>query len=946
MSKSIVFTLYTTADTASTDTVTATDRFISTTQSTLRIDGDYTTPDDNKLLSYQVLSGPGTLYVGARDDPTGTAAKSLIESEENPVFLYLNRGESRVRVYLDGGHPEDGVTITYDYTGTDRRDSTSNPTPPTPPASVTPSITVSSISLSGAPGTTQSFTATATTAIRVSSSAFTSAGGSISVNGSSVSVTLPNSPGSTYNLVVSASGYRDSIVRAIVTGIADTEDDDDDTTTQLGTLNIAKFGTQVGTQQQISVTASPRPTSDVSFRVSVNGVAATSGILTTAGRGSAILTVPTTGLYSVSVSATGYTTRQVTFTAGAQATTTTPTTPTTTATPTTTTPTPTVSEPASIQISGSATRSGSALNQQLDAPLLVQVLDDDGDGVADARVIFRVRSGQGRLSQRGNGRAVAVQTDSRGFGRATYTPMSASSTVEVEARGVTRTVTFTISTGSAPPTTATTTRTTDTGVTPGTINPVVHIPAANRPSMLWVDDGAIYALIGASPQRFAPSVDNALNLTIGAGKIYWTEKTGDSAGTINSANLDGTGVTELTAIRAVPMGIAVDETNSMLYWTNSRGRIQSANLDGSSIKNVMQNLSNPVDIALAGGNAYWTEGNHGSVRFVNLKGQKQVRVISTGTDPAGSLAIAGGKVYWTEQVGESGGTVNSANLNGSGEKELVSIQAAPMGIAVDTARSKLFWTNARGRIQSANLNGSGIRNVVDGLGSPREIILGNSIQIKTTDTTTTKTTPAKANYDVDSSGGIDNVDVFLVALAVGTSNTKYDVNGDGKVDDKDIALVRDNRDSGAAAAPMIVGAKLSAEQVDRLQAQIDLLVVSNDRSPATLKTLVYLQQLIATARPEKTQLLANYPNPFNPETWIPYELAADTNVRITIYTSTGVVVRSLILGHQSAGYYTDRERAAHWDGQNTAGEQVASGIYFYQLETDGMSLMRKMVILK
>ena len=124
------------------------------------------------------------------------------------------------------------------------------------------------------------------------------------------------------------------------------------------------------------------------------------------------------------------------------------------------------------------------------------------------------------------------------------------------------------------------------------------------------------------------------------------------------------------------------------------------------------------------------------------------------------------------------------------------------------------------------------------------------------------------------------------------------------------------------------------------------MIATGDRSPAALKTLVYLQQLLVMARPEKTQLLANYPNPFNPETWIPYELATDTDVRITIYNAQGVVVRVLELGHQAAGYYTDRERAAYWDGRNALGEQVASGIYFYQFETDEMSSMRKMVILK
>ena len=138
----------------------------------------------------------------------------------------------------------------------------------------------------------------------------------------------------------------------------------------------------------------------------------------------------------------------------------------------------------------------------------------------------------------------------------------------------------------------------------------------------------------------------------------------------------------------------------------------------------------------------------------------------------------------------------------------------------------------------------------------------------------------------------------------------------------------------------------TALERELIQEQIDLLIATGDRSPEAMRALAYLQQLLATARPEKTQLLANYPNPFNPETWIPYELATDTNVKITIYNAQGRVVRTLPLGQQSAGYYTTREQAAHWDGRNTLGEQVANGVYFYQLETDEMSSLRKMVILK
>ena len=100
------------------------------------------------------------------------------------------------------------------------------------------------------------------------------------------------------------------------------------------------------------------------------------------------------------------------------------------------------------------------------------------------------------------------------------------------------------------------------------------------------------------------------------------------------------------------------------------------------------------------------------------------------------------------------------------------------------------------------------------------------------------------------------------------------------------------------------------------------------------------------ALPSETTLSANYPNPFNPETWIPYELSNTSDVKITIYNGRGRVVRRLDLGHQSAGYYTSRVRAAYWDGKNEMGERVASGVYIYQLQADSISLLRKMVILK
>ena len=102
----------------------------------------------------------------------------------------------------------------------------------------------------------------------------------------------------------------------------------------------------------------------------------------------------------------------------------------------------------------------------------------------------------------------------------------------------------------------------------------------------------------------------------------------------------------------------------------------------------------------------------------------------------------------------------------------------------------------------------------------------------------------------------------------------------------------------------------------------------------------------AEAFPAETFLLSNYPNPFNPETWIPYQLAEAADVKISLYSVNGTLIRTLALGHQSIGVYHNRSRAAHWDGRNDFGEPVASGVYFYTLTAGEFTATRKMIIQK
>ena len=206
--------------------------------------------------------------------------------------------------------------------------------------------------------------------------------------------------------------------------------------------------------------------------------------------------------------------------------------------------------------------------------------------------------------------------------------------------------------------------------------------------------------------------------------------------------------------------------------------------------------------------------------------------------------------------------------------------------------------------------------------------------------------PIYAESDVNQDGTVNIQDLVIVANAIGqlvaaAGERNADINTDGVVDILDLVQVANAIGEGSAAAPMIHNP--TAEQVQKWLAQVK---AADDGSPDFRRAIGVLEALLRTVLPETTVLLANYPNPFNPETWIPYQLATASGVNITIYDTKGVIVRTLDLGHQAAGYYTHRSRAAYWDGRNGLGERVASGVYFYQLRTDKFSPIRKMVILQ
>ena len=201
--------------------------------------------------------------------------------------------------------------------------------------------------------------------------------------------------------------------------------------------------------------------------------------------------------------------------------------------------------------------------------------------------------------------------------------------------------------------------------------------------------------------------------------------------------------------------------------------------------------------------------------------------------------------------------------------------------------------------------------------------------------------------DVNRDGRVSILDLILVAQQLGRRvppNSAVDINGDGMVNIFDLTLVAQG--IAGAAAPAIKRVDNERDR-DLIETWITLAQLEDDGSIAFRQGIANLQILLdSLIVPQETALHANYPNPFNPETWIPYQLAAPADVALTIYDMSGGVVRRLEMGHQVAGMYRNRSRAAYWDGRNQCGESVASGLYFYTLRAREFVATRKLLIRK
>ena len=221
----------------------------------------------------------------------------------------------------------------------------------------------------------------------------------------------------------------------------------------------------------------------------------------------------------------------------------------------------------------------------------------------------------------------------------------------------------------------------------------------------------------------------------------------------------------------------------------------------------------------------------------------------------------------------------------------------------------------------------------------------------------TDTPPQVSIYDVNQDGIVNLVDLATVGAMFGQEGPRLsgDINSDNVVNILDLVAVSAHLDDTTTPAapitrrghrpffPTPTGVPITPEMA---QKWIAMAHTADDGSLTFRRGIANLNALLAMLTPNETALLPNYPNPFNPETWIPYRLAEAADVTLTIYDTKGTPVRQLKLGYQLEGYYTDRVKAAYWDGRNDSGESVASGVYFYQLRAGDYTALRRMVILK
>ena len=367
---------------------------------------------------------------------------------------------------------------------------------------------------------------------------------------------------------------------------------------------------------------------------------------------------------------------------------------------------------------------------------------------------------------------------------------------------------------------------------------------------------------------------------------------------------------------------------------------------------------------------YWIENN--AIYYQPTPEKKELLYMPTNGRLTGGLAVdmEGEKIYWTEEsrwtdgMKRGNGKILSANLHGTEVELFKKINAVPLDIALDTKDKNLYWTNSRARIQRINIGSGTVENVRGGLDTPKYIAFDvterrlywtNAAGIWSIYADNKSGIPRPLKTDLGEVRGIAvfNDVVYWTEQTNGSGRVRY-MNRNGSGGKKLLASLEEIIPGGIAvddvgekvywATSHGIKSELTGAQNVAIRRGEPAGIALGSASSVLLGPAA--APAISSVGSQESVLLANYPNPFNPETWIPYQLSESADVRVSIYSINGSLVRQLDLGHQSAGVYRSRSRAAYWDGRNEVGERVASGLYFYTLTAGDFTATRKMLIRK
>ena len=428
-------------------------------------------------------------------------------------------------------------------------------------------------------------------------------------------------------------------------------------------------------------------------------------------------------------------------------------------------------------------------------------------------------------------------------------------------------------------------------------------------------------------QSIISGLSNPYDVAADANYVYWVDTYNNQIG---RANLDGSSPNySLITGCNYPTGITVN--GSYIYWGSyGNGAIGRANLDGSSPnQSFITGCSSPFGLSVNSSYIFWSNKGDGTIGRANLNGSSPNQSLISGCDNPLDALVYGSYLYWPENG--SNYTIARANLDGSSPNtSFITGCGAPSSVAA--TGSYLYWANNSGgsfnSIGRATISGSGAnQSFITGCNDVHGIAVGGDASLPVAlSAFSAKSTTKGINLEWITASETDNLGFIIERCTE-------------KSDWQQIASYQTH------AALIGQGTTSSPSQYSYTDANVTASnsytyrlsdVSSNGEIEVIGSTAVEMSAIPAT-----TQLLAAYPNPFNPSTHIKYQLANDSHVTLQVYDVLGRQVKMLVDRQQVVGEYS-----AQWDGTSDAGHTVPSGIYLVRLQVNGHSHIQKVSLMK